>query len=108
MKKKYETTLKETYANLTPWQRVQVARHPQRPYTLDYIGLIMDDFIEISGDRLFGDDKAIVIGFARLGEHKVMIVGHQKGRGTKENVYRHFGSAHPEGYRKALRASDGY
>jgi acetyl-CoA carboxylase carboxyl transferase subunit alpha len=104
LKKKYDTTLKETYQNLTPWQRVQVARHPQRPYTLDYIEMICEDFMEISGDRLFGDDKAIITGFARVNGIKIVVIGHQKGRGTKENVYRHFGSAHPEGYRKALRA----
>jgi acetyl-CoA carboxylase carboxyl transferase subunit alpha len=103
LKKKYDATLKETYQNLTPWQRVQVARHPQRPYTLDYIEMIFDDFLEISGDRLFGDDKALVCGFARLDGQKCMLIGHQKGRGTKENVFRHFGSAHPEGYRKAMR-----
>ena len=103
LKKKYTAALKETYANLTPWQRVQVARHPGRPYTLDYVECIAKEFIELSGDRLFGDDKAIIGGLAQIGEHKVVIVGHQKGRGTKENVYRHFGSAYPEGYRKAIR-----
>ena len=103
LKKKHGATLKETYQNLTPWQRVQVARHPQRPYMLDYVEMLFDDFLEISGDRLFGDDKAIVSGLARFGSRKVAVIGHQKGRGTKENVYRHFGSAHPEGYRKALR-----
>ncbi len=104
LKKKYDAALKETFKNLTPWQHVQVARHPQRPYTLDYINLITEDFLEISGDRFFSDDKAIITGFTRINSYKVVIVGHQKGRGTKENVYRHFGSAHPEGYRKAIRA----
>ena len=103
LKKKYDAALKDTFENLTPWQHVQVARHPQRPYTLDYVNLIMEDFLEISGDRYFSDDKAIIAGFARFGSYKVVVVGHQKGRGTKENVFRHFGSAHPEGYRKAIR-----
>lgn len=103
LKKKYDAALKETFNNLTPWQHVQVARHPQRPYTLDYINLIAEDFLEISGDRFFSDDKAIITGFARINSFKVVVIGHQKGRGTKENVYRHFGSAHPEGYRKAMR-----
>ncbi|MBU1863492.1 MAG: acetyl-CoA carboxylase carboxyltransferase subunit alpha [Candidatus Omnitrophica bacterium] len=103
LRKKYDAALKNTYAHLTSWQRVQVARHPHRPYTLNYIDLMMEDFIEISGDRYFGDDKAIVTGFARIGNYRVVVIGHQKGRGTKENIYRHFGSAHPEGYRKALR-----
>ncbi|MBI5727080.1 MAG: acetyl-CoA carboxylase carboxyltransferase subunit alpha [Ignavibacteriales bacterium] len=91
------------YKNLTRWQRVQLARHPERPYTLDYIYLITRDFIELHGDRYFKDDKAIVGGFARIDEHKVMIIGHQKGRDTKSNVFRNFGMPNPEGYRKALR-----
>lgn len=94
---------KEIYGNLTPWQRVQIARHPRRPYTLDYIELLMHDFIELYGDRHFGDDKAIIGGFALMGKKKVLVIGHQKGRDTKENLKRNFGSAHPEGYRKALR-----
>ena len=94
---------KETYGNLTAWQRVQIARHPQRPYTLDYIGLIMSDFVELHGDRSFADDKAIVCGFAKIGQQKIVVIGHQKGRDTKENLKRNFGCAHPEGYRKALR-----
>jgi acetyl-CoA carboxylase carboxyl transferase subunit alpha len=94
----------EVYRNLTPWQRVQLARHPKRPYTLDYVAMLMSNFIEIHGDRLFGDDKAMVCGFAKFDGLPVMVVGHQKGRDTKENLYRNFGSAHPEGYRKALRA----
>lgn len=91
------------YKNLTRWQRVQLARHPERPYTLDYIYLMTQDFIELHGDRYFKDDKAIVGGFARIDGHKVMIIGHQKGRDTKSNVYRNFGMPNPEGYRKALR-----
>jgi acetyl-CoA carboxylase carboxyl transferase subunit alpha len=93
----------EIFENLTPWQRVQIARHPQRPYTLDYIDMIMDDFIEIHGDRAFSDDKAIVCGFARIDGSKIFIAGHQKGRDTNENLKRNFGSANPEGYRKAMR-----
>jgi acetyl-CoA carboxylase carboxyl transferase subunit alpha len=100
---KLEHLKKDTYVNLTPWQRVQLARHPQRPYTLDYINLLMTDFVEVHGDRLFSDDKAIVCGFARLDKQKVVVIGHQKGRDTKENLKRNFGCAHPEGYRKALR-----
>ncbi len=98
-----EQVKKNVYNNLTPWQRVQIARHPKRPYTLDYINLIATDFIELHGDRCFGDDKALIGGFARLDETKVLIIGHQKGRNIKEQVQRHFGCAHPEGYRKALR-----
>lgn len=94
---------KETYDNLTAWQKVQIARHPQRPYTLDYIKMIATDFIELHGDRLFSDDKALIAGFAKIDNHKVMVMGHQKGRDTKENLKRNFGCAHPEGYRKALR-----
>jgi acetyl-CoA carboxylase carboxyl transferase subunit alpha len=100
---KLEHLKKDTYANLSAWQRVQLARHPQRPYTLDYINLIMTDFVELHGDRLFSDDKAIVSGLAKLDKQKVVIIGHQKGRDTKENLKRNFGCAHPEGYRKALR-----
>jgi acetyl-CoA carboxylase carboxyl transferase subunit alpha len=101
---KLEHLRKDTYTCLTPWQRVQLARHPQRPYTLDYINMLMTDFVEVHGDRLFSDDKALVCGLARLDKHKVMVIGHQKGRDTKENLKRNFGCAHPEGYRKALRA----
>jgi len=95
---------KEVYDNLTPWQRVQIARHPKRPYTLDYIDMMMTDFIEIHGDRHFADDKALICGLAKLDGENIMIMGHQKGRDTKENLERNFGSAHPEGYRKAMRA----
>ncbi|MDA3860239.1 MAG: acetyl-CoA carboxylase carboxyltransferase subunit alpha [Melioribacteraceae bacterium] len=94
---------KSVFSNLTRWQRVQLARHPERPYTLDYIYLMTDDFVELHGDRLYGDDKAIIGGFAKIDGQKVMIIGHQKGRDTKSNVYRNFGMANPEGYRKALR-----
>ncbi len=100
---KLESLKKDTYVNLTPWQKVQLARHPQRPYTLDYISLIMTDFVELHGDRLFSDDKAMICGLAKLDKQKVMVIGHQKGRDTKENLKRNFGCAHPEGYRKALR-----
>ena len=91
------------FTDLTPWQRVQLARHPRRPYSLDYFSTAFTDFHELHGDRLFADDRAVVGGFANLGEHKVMVIGTQKGRDTKENIKRNFGSAHPEGYRKALR-----
>jgi acetyl-CoA carboxylase carboxyl transferase subunit alpha len=94
---------KNIYGGLTRWQRVQLARHPERPYTYDYIHLMTEDFIELHGDRLYRDDKAIVGGFATLDEQKIMIIGHQKGRDTKSNLYRNFGMPNPEGYRKALR-----
>lgn len=100
---KLESLKKDTYTNLTAWQRVQIARHPQRPYTLDYINMIMSDFIELHGDRNFGDDLALICGFAKIDNRKIVIMGHQKGRDTKENLKRNFGCAHPEGYRKALR-----
>lgn len=100
---KIEETRKQIYLNLTPWQRVQLARHPKRPYTLDYIKAAFTEFEELHGDRLFADDRAMVGGFAKLGEHRVVVIGTQKGRDTKENILRNFGSAHPEGYRKALR-----
>lgn len=96
--------LKENiYRSLTRWQRVQLARHPDRPYTLDYIYDMTENFVELHGDRVFGDDKAVVGGFAKIGNFKVMIIGQQKGRDTKSNVYRNFGMPRPEGYRKALR-----
>ena len=98
-----EKLKKEVFESLTPWQRVQIARHPKRPYTADYINLIMMDFMEIHGDRMFGDDKAMIGGFAKIDGEKVLVLGHQKGRDTKENLMRNFGSAHPEGYRKAMR-----
>ncbi len=94
---------RDVFENLTAWQKVQVARHPQRPYTLDYINLMMTDFVQLRGDRLFSDDQAIVGGLAKIDGQKVMVIGHQKGRDTKENLRRNFGCAHPEGYRKAIR-----
>ncbi|UCH66407.1 MAG: acetyl-CoA carboxylase carboxyltransferase subunit alpha [Ignavibacterium sp.] len=93
----------ELYKGLTRWQRVQLARHPDRPFTLDYINLMTEGFLELHGDRHYADDKAIVGGFAKLDRYKVMIIGQQKGRDTKSNLYRNFGMANPEGYRKALR-----
>ena len=93
----------DVYKGLTRWQRVQLARHPDRPYTLDYIYAMTDNFVELHGDRHYKDDKAIVGGLASIDEHKVMIIGHQKGRDTKSNLYRNFGMPNPEGYRKALR-----
>ena len=103
LEEKIASKKKELYSNLTAWQRVQLARHPQRPYSLDYINHTFSGFSELHGDRLFHDDHAIVAGFAMLGENRVMVVGTQKGRNTKENIKRNFGCAHPEGYRKALR-----
>ncbi len=103
MEAKVAETKRQIYSNLTPWQRVQLARHPKRPFSLDYLGLAFEDFQEIHGDRAYSDDRAIVGGFAKLDGRKVMVIGTQKGRDTKENILRNFGSAHPEGYRKALR-----
>jgi acetyl-CoA carboxylase carboxyl transferase subunit alpha len=91
------------FANLSRWQRVQLARHPKRPYTLDYIKMITNDFVELHGDRCFADDKALVGGFARLDQRPVMVLGQQKGRDTKNKLFRNFGMANPDGYRKALR-----
>jgi acetyl-CoA carboxylase carboxyl transferase subunit alpha len=103
LQSKLEGLRGEIYKNLTPMQRVMVARHPRRPYSLDYLSTIFTDFIELHGDRLFRDDPAIVGGWARLAGVSVMVIGHQKGRDTKENLKRNFGMPHPEGYRKALR-----
>ena len=103
IEKKLDETRRQIFSNLTAWQRVRLARHPKRPYTLDYINHAFTDFHELHGDRLFAEDRAMVGGFAKLGEHRVMVIGTQKGRDTKENILRNFGSAHPEGYRKALR-----
>jgi acetyl-CoA carboxylase carboxyl transferase subunit alpha len=103
LEKKGQTLTKDVYAKLTPWQISQVARHPQRPYTLDYLGLIFSDFEELHGARGFSDDHAIVGGLARFNGQSVMVIGHQKGRDTKEKIYRNFGMPRPEGYRKALR-----
>jgi acetyl-CoA carboxylase carboxyl transferase subunit alpha len=100
---KIEETRKQVFSNLSPWQRVQLARHPRRPYTMDYLKLAFADFHELHGDRLFAEDRAMVGGFAKLGAHRVVVIGTQKGRDTKENIMRNFGSAHPEGYRKAMR-----
>jgi len=94
---------RKIYANLSAWQRVQLARHPLRPYTLDYVELILSDFIELHGDRLFGDDKALIGGLAKLEDRNVLVIGHQKGRDTRQNLMRNFGMANPEGYRKAIR-----
>ncbi len=104
LSERLENVRKEVFGNLSSWQKVQLARHPDRPYTIDYINMIMDDFIEIHGDRFFGDDRALITGMARIDGRKVMLLGHQKGRDTKENLQRNFGCAHPEGYRKAMRA----
>jgi len=103
LEQKLEKVKKDVFKSLTPWQKVQIARHPQRPFTLDYITMIMSDFIELHGDRAFKDDLAMVAGLARVDGRKVMVIGHQKGRDTTENLKRNFGSAHPEGYRKAMR-----
>ena len=103
LEKKLDDLRREIYEELTPMQRVQVARHPRRPYILDYVAALFTDFIELKGDRLFRDDPAILGGWARLEGRPVMVIGHQKGRDTKENLRRNFGMPHPEGYRKALR-----
>lgn len=103
MEGKLLTLQRDTHANLTPWQRVQISRHLNRPYMLDYVKQVFEDFTELHGDRHIGDDNAMPAGFATLGGRRVLLVGHQKGRDTKENLLRNFGSAHPEGYRKALR-----
>ncbi|AFH48459.1 Acetyl-CoA carboxylase subunit alpha [Ignavibacterium album JCM 16511] len=103
LEEKVRQLKEEVYKGLTRWQRVQLARHPERPYTLDYIYAMTESFVELHGDRLFRDDKAIVGGLAQLGNHKVVIMGQQKGRDTKSNLYRNFGMMNPEGYRKALR-----
>ncbi|RLD98468.1 MAG: acetyl-CoA carboxylase carboxyl transferase subunit alpha, partial [Aquificota bacterium] len=103
LQKKLKRLLRDTYSKLTPWQRVQVARHPMRPYTMDYIREMTTDFIELRGDRRYADDKAIVAGLAKFEGMTVAVIGHQKGRSTKENIERNFGMPHPEGYRKALR-----
>ncbi|MCK4881674.1 MAG: acetyl-CoA carboxylase carboxyltransferase subunit alpha, partial [Candidatus Omnitrophica bacterium] len=103
IEEKLEKMKNEIYDRLTIWQRVQIARHPDRPYTLDYIRMMTTDFVELHGDRQFADDFAFIAGFAQLNGTSVMIMGHQKGRGTQENLMRNFGCAHPEGYRKAMR-----
>ncbi|MFW6168900.1 MAG: acetyl-CoA carboxylase carboxyltransferase subunit alpha [Planctomycetota bacterium] len=102
LRRELAKVMKEVYDNLSPWQTVQVARHKERPHTTDYLGLVFDEFIELHGDRIFGDDRAIVTGFAKLDQHKVMVIGHEKGRTYKERTACYFGCAHPEGYRKAM------
>ncbi len=106
LEKKAAQLRKEIYANLTRWQRVQLARHPQRPYSLDYIARMCPYFEELHGDRRFSDDRAIVAGLARLEEFSLVIIGQQKGKDTKDNLFRNFGMPHPEGYRKALRVME--
>src|SRR5215469_4418991 len=103
IEKKLEETKRQIFLNLSAWDRIKIARHPKRPFTLDYLNSAFSDFSELHGDRLFAEDRAVVGGFACLGSHRVVVVGTQKGRDTKENILRNFGSAHPEGYRKALR-----
>ena len=98
-----QKALQQIYSSLTPWQRVQLARHTQRPFMLDYLSLCFSEFVELKGDRLYGEDASMPGGFATLDEYRCVVIGHQKGRDTKENLKRNFGSAHPEGYRKALR-----
>ena len=98
-----ESTIKEIFSNLSRWDRVQLARHPQRPLSLDYINYVTDDFIELHGDRYFGDDKAVICGIGRIKDLKVVFIGQQKGKNTKDNLLRNFGMMRPEGYRKALR-----
>ena len=103
LEEKVDALRESVYAELTRWQRVQLARHPERPYTLDYINLMVENFVELHGDRRYRDDKAIVGGLGNIGSETVMIIGQQKGRDTKSNIYRNFGMSNPEGYRKALR-----
>ncbi len=103
LERKADELQRDIHANLSPWQRVQISRHIARPFMLDYVKHICDEFVEIHGDRHIGDDNAMPAGFATIGGQRVAILGHQKGRDTKENLLRNFGSAHPEGYRKALR-----
>ncbi len=103
LEQKLDKMKTDIYNNLTTWQRIQIARHPYRPFTMDYIRMMMTDFVELHGDRQFADDLALVAGIANLEGEKVLVIGHQKGRDTNENVMRNFGCAHPEGYRKAMR-----
>ncbi|MBU0519665.1 acetyl-CoA carboxylase carboxyltransferase subunit alpha [bacterium] len=103
LEKKANKLRKDVYSSLTRWQKTQLARHPDRPYTLDYVKRIFDQFVELHGDRAFADDPAIVTGLGKIDETSVIVIGHQKGRGTKDNLYRNFGMPNPEGYRKAKR-----
>lgn len=103
LEKKVRDLRAEIFSNLTPWQKAMIARHPDRPYTLDYISLIVTDFIELHGDRRFADDPSIVGGLGKIGDKSFMVIGHQKGRGTRERIQRNFGQPNPEGYRKACR-----
>src|SRR5208337_1972365 len=103
LEKKAKEIRSDIFSHLTPWQKYMVAQHPERPYTLDYINLMVQDFIELHGDRRFGDDPAIVGGIGKINGNPVVVIGYQKGRGTKERILRNFGQPHPEGYRKALR-----
>ncbi len=103
LEKKARELRSDIFSHLSPWQKNMIARHPERPYTLDYINLIVQDFIELHGDRRFGDDPAIVGGIGKINGNRVVVIGHQKGRGTKERIFRNFGQPHPEGYRKTLR-----
>jgi len=103
IEKKLEEMRRQVFENLSAWDRIKIARHPKRPFALDYLQSSFSDFSELHGDRLYAEDRAVVGGFARLGGHNVMVIGTQKGRDTKENILRNFGSAHPEGYRKAMR-----
>lgn len=103
LEKKARELCSDIFSSITPWQKTLIARHPERPYTLDYINMIVEDFVELHGDRRFADDPAIVGGVGNLNGIPMVIIGHQKGRGTKERIYRNFGQPNPEGYRKALR-----
>jgi acetyl-CoA carboxylase carboxyl transferase subunit alpha len=103
LRKRLAQSIEQTYASLSPWEMVNVARHPRRPVTSDYVSGLLDDFVELHGDRTFGDDKAMVTGLATMGDRRFMLIGHRKGRTTKERLECNFGCAHPEGYRKALR-----
>ena len=103
LEKKVKDLRSDIFSSLTPWQKTLIARHPDRPYTMDYINFIATDFVELHGDRRFSDDPAIIAGLAKINDVPVAIIGHQKGHGTKERIHRNFGQPHPEGYRKALR-----
>ncbi|MEE2676366.1 MAG: acetyl-CoA carboxylase carboxyltransferase subunit alpha [Planctomycetota bacterium] len=103
LKNRIADVTRDIYTNLSPWETVQVARHQDRPYTRDYLNLVFDEFVELHGDRKFGDDRAMLTGFAKLNDQKVMVIGHQKGRTVKERTECYFGCAHPEGYRKAMQ-----